>query len=114
MLLAFTRTDEPTHQVVLLLMRELLDNQSRAEASRQWFLKPVLDRLEGLVREAQEQGEYQAIYPLAFVYQLLGAIQYFTISRPTLKKLYGKTRYAEHCEQHINGIRQMNQFARVS
>ncbi|GAA5442855.1 hypothetical protein Misp06_01030 [Microbulbifer sp. NBRC 101763] len=93
--------DKRTHRVILLLMRELLDNKERSEHAHQWFLKPVLDHLEGLVKASQKQGHFQEIKPLAFIYQLLGAVQYFLISEPTLKKLYSAKTFKTLKKQHL-------------
>lgn len=93
--------DKRTHRVILLLMRELLDNKERSEHAHQWFLKPVLDHLEGLVKADQKLGHFQEVKPLAFIYQLLGAVQYFLISEPTLKKLYSAKAFKTLKKQHL-------------
>ena len=42
---------------------------------------------------AQEYKSEEAL--LAMVYQFLGAINYFLVSEPTLKQMFGKTQYEE-------------------
>jgi len=72
-----------------LLMRELLDNKLRAEAATTWYLKSYLETLTTMV--SQMPGWANATQPEAFsfLYQLLGAINYYAISQPTLKAIFG-------------------------
>ena len=77
-------------RVIILLMRELLfDNRERAEQAQKWFLRPFLDDVVA-INEWQQHGYYKGQSPLAFVYHLLGATQYYVVSRPTLDKLYAR------------------------
>ncbi len=78
-----------------LLMRELLDNKRRAETSRTWYLKPFLETLTDLATAIPSSGLRQRPAALALVYQLLGAINYFAVSEPTLAQMFGKRAYAE-------------------
>ena len=96
---------ERTIRVIVLLIRELLDNRERAESAHQWFLKPVLDEFEALVVAAQKKGMFVDVHPLSFVYQLLGAVQYYLISQPTLKQLYSSRKFNAHKRQHIVEIK---------
>lgn len=68
-------------------MRELLDNKLRAEAATTWYLKSYLETLTTMV--SQMPGWANATQPEAFsfLYQLLGAINYYAISQPTLKAI---------------------------
>lgn len=93
--------DEEMLRVVLLLLRELLDNRERAESSHKWFMGPFLDALVGMVERAQQQGALTGYHPLAFVYQLLGATQYYLVSQPTLKQLYSQQEFETHERQHL-------------
>ena len=86
--------------ITVLLMRELLDNRERIDEVHQWFMRPFLDDLVALVEAAQAQGNFQGSPALAFVYQLLGAIQYYLISVPTLKKLYTEKEFRAHEKAH--------------
>lgn len=95
-----TASDESLH-VIILLMRELLDNRDRAEKAHKWYLRPFLDELVEMVKKAQEQGHLSEVHPLAFVYQQLGAVQYFLISQPTLKQLYSEEEFTQHQQQHF-------------
>lgn len=97
-----SRVDEESIRVILLLSRELLDNRDRAEKAQQWFLKPFLTGLEAMVTTGQEQGVFAAdVHPLSYIYQLLGAIQYYLMSLPTLQQLYTEKEYKEHQQEHL-------------
>ncbi len=80
-------------QDMQLLMRELLDNRRRSEHASSWYLTPFLDALTALVRRTPGWEEASDAEALAAIYQLLGAIAYFTISQPTLVRMFGKQKY---------------------
>ena len=86
-------------RVIILLLRELLDNRERAEQAHKWYMRPFLDDLVQIVELNQTPPEQ--VYPLAFAYQLLGATQYYLISQPTLRKLYSNTECDELRTQHL-------------
>lgn len=73
-----------------LIMRELLDNEQRAEKAGNWYLKGYLEELVAMVMavEARKRSRAEA---LALVYQLLGAGSYFAVSQPTLGEMFGKS-----------------------
>lgn len=85
----FPRGAAPTR----LLMREVLDNKRRADTAGTWYLKPFLDRLTAMVKEIPAWRRASDTEAFAMVYQLLGAINYFGISKPTLQGIYGAERY---------------------
>lgn len=73
-----------------IVMRELLDNSERAANARKWYLK---DFLETLTEHASHDPRWHGCDPaqtLAGVYKLVGAINYFAVSRPTLDGIFGK------------------------
>lgn len=76
-----------------LLMRELLDNKRRAETARTWYLKPFLERLTALALDDPSGALDSRAAAQAFVYQLLGAINYFVVSQPTLEQMLGKAEF---------------------
>ncbi|MEO1323044.1 MAG: TetR/AcrR family transcriptional regulator [Pseudomonadota bacterium] len=86
----FSRGAAPTR----LLMREVLDNKRRADTAGTWYLKPFLDRLTAMVQEIPQWQSVSAVDAFTMVYQLLGAINYFGISEPTLQGIYGAKAYA--------------------
>ena len=74
---------------VRLLMRELLDNKNRADSAANWYLQPFLARLIAMVQAVPNWAEATDAEALAFVYQLLGAVNYYAISAPTLTGIFG-------------------------
>lgn len=71
-----------------VLMRELLDNRRRAAGAGIWYLRPLLD---GLQQRLAQEPAWHAADPLqiaAHVYMLLGAINYYAVSTPTLENMY--------------------------
>jgi AcrR family transcriptional regulator len=76
-----------------LLMRELLDNQQRAARAGHWYLRPFLDLLTQQLRGLPEWHNATTAELLTVVYQLLGAINYFAISPPTLRAMYDEQTY---------------------
>lgn len=78
------------YRVIVLLIRELLDNQERANTSNKWYLRPFLDQLVDIAKTSQGEGQLSNSDSLALVYHLLGSTQYFLISQPTLRKLYSQ------------------------
>ncbi|MGD1954516.1 MAG: TetR/AcrR family transcriptional regulator [Sphingomonadales bacterium] len=90
-----------------LLMRELLDNNRRAASAKRWYLKPLLLQLMACVRDAPAWAKADDAQALALVYQLLGAINYFAISKPTLEGIFGDEAYAALdivFEQQLRGL----------
>ena len=73
-----------------LLMRELLDNEPRAATAGNWYLKPYLEGLVELLREVPSASKLPKADAFALVYQLLGAANYFAVSQPTLKHMFGQ------------------------
>lgn len=77
-----------------LLMRELLDNKRRAESAATWYLKPFLTTLADIVMSIPGRSERRAT-ALASVYAMLGALNYFTVSEPTLRQMFGDRSYEQ-------------------
>lgn len=73
-----------------VLMRELLDNRGRAETAGTWYLKGFLQDLIDRVRKVPNWQTASDAEALAFIYQILGAINYFGISAPTLTGIFGE------------------------
>ena len=76
-----------------LITRELLDNRPRAEHATTWYLKSFLNALVGLIRRVPDWHSVSDAEALAVGYQLLGAINYYAISEPTLTRMFGKPAY---------------------
>ncbi len=73
-----------------ILVRELLDNQSRADPVKDWYLLPFLEELVALLQRTPGFEGVSAASAFCMVYQLLGSIEYFAISGPTLERMYGE------------------------
>ncbi len=97
---AMNQLEQRELRLTILLMRELLDNRERSESAHKWFLRPFLDALVAIVEQGQKIGEFKAVPAFAFVYQLLGASQYYLISLPTLKQLYSEAEFAQLQNDH--------------
>ena len=86
-----------------VLMRELLDNRRRADTAGTWYLTSFLEQLIEMVKAVPNWTGATDSEALAFVYQILGAINYFNISEPTLTGIFGQEAYhalkAAHPEQ---------------
>ena len=85
--------DEQSNQT-RLLMRELLDNNQRAATASTWYLKPFLIRLTEMILALPAWQGSREEDALAAGYQILGAINYFAISHPTLTGIYGISDHA--------------------
>ena len=72
-----------------LLMRELLDNNARATNAENWYLREFLERLIAMVKAIEGLQALSDEEALIFVYQLLGAVNYFLISPATLSGIFG-------------------------
>ncbi|MEM8562126.1 MAG: TetR/AcrR family transcriptional regulator [Pseudomonadota bacterium] len=92
-----------------LIMRELLDNERRAEKAGNWFLKPYLDALVDIVLGANVAAAKTRPEALALVYQLLGAAMYLPVSVPTLSKMYGKRLFEELRAGYSSELRRLVQ-----
>jgi AcrR family transcriptional regulator len=77
-----------------LLMRELLDNPERARQAGRWYLRGFLDRMIDAVAGLPRWQQAPRALTAAAVYQLLGAINYFAVSGPTLNAMFG-TRFLD-------------------
>jgi|GEM_PF-360380 len=73
-----------------LLMRELLDNNQRAETASRWYLKPFLEDMIAMIKALPRWQQASQAEALAAGYQLLGAINYYGISSPTLSGIFGR------------------------
>ena len=73
-----------------LLMRELLDNNGRANTAENWYLKGFLERTIKMVKAVEELCALSDEKALITAYQWLGAVNYFLISPPTLSGIFGE------------------------
>lgn len=73
-----------------LLMRELLDNNTRANSAENWYLKGFLERIIKMVKAVENLEDLSDEQALITAYQWLGAVNYFLISPPTLSGIFGE------------------------
>lgn len=78
-----------------LIMRELLDNERRAEKAGNWYLKPYLEALVTLLQQAVPDTSLSHAIAMSIIAQLLGAANYLVISQPTLRSMFGTTLFEE-------------------
>ena len=71
-----------------LVIRVLLDTDAATKVSP---LKPYLEKLVAVTRETNRWKDVSREEVLAGLYKLIGAIQYFAISTPALRGMYGTT-----------------------
>ena len=89
-----------------LIMRELLDNERRAERAGNWYLKPYLTTLVDTAQSIDDLGLDRAA-ALAMVYQLLGAAHYFAVSQPTLSTMFGRKLFTDARTRFESELRQL-------
>lgn len=98
--MALAESSQSHQDQTSLIMRELLDNRSRAVNAGHWYLKPFLDTLIDRLKSLDTWRDASREQALACVYQILGAINYFAISQDTLKAMFGQSSY-EGTEQQF-------------
>lgn len=76
-----------------LLMRELLDNKSRAGEAHSWYLRDFLDAVVAMIREVPSAASLTEAEALARIYMILGAANFFAVSQPTLQNMYNQREY---------------------
>ena len=88
-----------------IVLRELLDNEGRAEKSQKWYFRPFLDRLIDLGRHQDGMADADDGQILAEVYQLVGAVNYLAVSGPTLNRMYGTDTWKMVLEAYPQALR---------
>ena len=84
-----------------LVVRALLDSDPKA---RTWPMKPYLNRLIELVRAASGKQNLSQSEALAWLFPVIGAVQYLAISATAVAGMYGKETSREqssHLERFI-------------
>lgn len=77
---------------VKLLVRELLDNESRVAKAARLPLAPVLLGLSEFVEAGTAAGAFRQVVPEIAVLHLVGAVSYYVAARPTVKRIVGVVR----------------------
>ncbi len=88
-----------------LIMRELLDNERRAENAGNWYLQPYLDTLIDAALAIEPLRADSRGRALAIIYQLLGAAHYFTVSTPTLTSIFGAGQFGQARDSYEEELR---------
>ena len=89
----FASLAEPTDtniRRVRLLVRELLDNNTRVKKTENWYLSGLLAHLIDMVKAIHTLQTLSDEDALLLAYQLLGAVNYFLISPATLTGFFGE------------------------
>lgn len=97
---------EEPHQMSLL-MRELLDNQERADIVQSWFLGSFLRELIKMLKAIDHWSDAPDHVALATIMQFLGAISYYAVSGPTLKGIFGNDAYSALDNHFENQLEQL-------
>ena len=90
-----------------LLMRELLDNEARAESAGRWYLKPWLEQVVRMVRRIPGEEDLDEADALATVYQLVGAANYLAMAGPTLTQMFGAERFERLSSRYPEVLRSL-------
>lgn len=83
-----------------IIMRELLDNPDRAAKNRKWYLRPFVDLLTARARQSEALKDLPEPELFAAIYQTVGGINCFAISRPALAGMYGRQSVASITEAY--------------
>jgi AcrR family transcriptional regulator len=90
---------------VRIVIRELLDNKSRAKSARTWPIKPYLDGLIAMVQANPATAHFSDAEALAAIYQFIGAANFLVISEPTLSRMYGSQHFGEMRRAYPRSLR---------
>jgi AcrR family transcriptional regulator len=85
---------------VKLLLRELLDNESRLAKASRLPLAPVLLRMSEFVQAGTRSGAFRVVVPETSVLHLVGAVSYYVAARPTVKRIVGVARERRMAESY--------------
>ena len=97
---------EEPHQMSLLI-RELLDNQERADIVQSWYLGSFLKELIQMLKAINDWADAPDHVALATIMQFLGAINYYAVSGPTLKGIFGNDVYSALDDQFDDQLEQL-------
>jgi AcrR family transcriptional regulator len=82
---------ERPHRVRLLL-REVMDNAARVARASRLPLAPMLTSLVSFVERGVRLKVVATLWPETAVLHLVGALSYFAVTRPTLRRIVGAER----------------------
>ena len=78
--LGLAKLSPENSQWTRLLMRELLDSNTRSERADNWYLRAFLQRLVIMMRSVDTLQNLSDKEVLLIAYQMLGAINYYLVS----------------------------------
>ena len=90
-----------------LLIRELLDNQKRADIVQSWYLGSFLKELIQMLKAINDWADAPDHVALATIMQFLGAINYYAVSGPTLQGIFGNDVYSALDDQFDDQLEQL-------
>lgn len=70
-----------------LLLRELMENPSRAAKARRWYLLPLIEAYAAAIRAGQARGRFGPCDPEMFAFYVTGAITHFQASTVTIQQM---------------------------
>jgi TetR/AcrR family transcriptional regulator len=83
-----------------ILIRELLDNQSRVNQAPRWYLMPFMNGLVSIVRAIGGLSNLSEPSIFSFLYQVLGGVEYFVVATATLEGMHSAKDY-ENLRDHF-------------
>ncbi len=93
MILGIHAAAQNNPMVTKVLMRELMDNQRRDVSPEESHLKTFLDEIVATLGLVEGIASIPFSKKFACIYQVLSAIEYFSVSGPTLSRMYGEEEY---------------------
>ncbi|MDF1791267.1 MAG: TetR/AcrR family transcriptional regulator [Thalassobaculaceae bacterium] len=72
-----------------LLLRELMENPSRARKARRWYLLPLIEAYAAAIRAGQARGHFGPCDPEMVAFYVTGAITHFQASTVTIQQMLG-------------------------
>ncbi len=102
MMRAFARWSLRRPDRVRLLVRELLDNEARVAKAQKLPLAPFLESFAAFIAEGARAGAFTvtSALPEVAVLHLVGAVSYFVVSLPTVRRIVGKEREKKLTEDY--------------
>lgn len=73
-----------------LILRELMENPSRAAKARRWYLLPLIDSYAAAIRGGQARGIIGPCDPEMLAFYVTGAITHFQAATSTLQQMLGE------------------------
>ncbi len=88
-----------------LIMRELLENRSRAGRAHRWYLKPVMGAYIDAIERGQTDSKLPAFDAEIFAYLVTGAIAHFAAAAFSVTQMHGLRGEAEALERFRSLLR---------